>query len=207
MEPKPIATDRLHETVLDMFYKESMKKNAAILDAGCGEGALLNELYKRGYTNLHGIDINKDRFLLKDRSDFRETDLNEKLPFKSGGFDFIFSIETLEHIESPYNAIREFHRLLNKGGKLIISAPNLNNWYQKLYFVFTGGFHGFFCREPEIKIHVSPLFLWYMKKLLYGKFDIMELRYHRPIMPFIRVHAPFKNSFFCEGYIIKCVKI
>ena len=34
------------------------KKEISILDAGCGSGLLLNQLYEAGFTNLHGFDLN-----------------------------------------------------------------------------------------------------------------------------------------------------
>ncbi len=203
MEPKPIATPKLHEKVMEIFLRNNIAKKAAVLDAGCGEGALLNELQKMGYKNLHGVDIEKEKFFA-DGVEFKKADLNEKIPFNDNSFDFIFSIENLEHLDSPYTAIKEFHRVLRKGGQAIISTPNPNNWYQKLYFLFTGGFHGFFADEPEKKVHVTPVFLWYLKKMLHGMFEIEEVHYHRPMIPFFRFEMPFKNEFFCEGYIVKC---
>ena len=206
MDPKPIATPKLHERILKMFDSCGVRKNASILDAGCGEGALLNELQKRGYRNLHGVDIEKEKYAINDVK-FKKADLNERIPFSDGSFDLIFSIENLEHLDSPYNAIKEFHRVLKKDGVLIVSTPNLNNWYQKLYFLVTGGFHGFFSGNPEKKIHVSPIFLWYLKKLLHGKFRIEETQFHRPMVPFLRIQMPFRSKFFCEGYVMKCVRI
>ncbi|MBI2589902.1 class I SAM-dependent methyltransferase [Candidatus Berkelbacteria bacterium] len=206
MEPKPIATPKLHERVMNIFLKDGIPRKAAILDAGCGEGALLNELRKMGYKNLHGTDIEKEKFSA-DGVEFKKANLNEKIPFNDNSFDFVFSIENLEHLDSPYTAIKEFHRVLRKGGKAIISTPNPNNWYQKLYFLATGGFHGFFAGEPGKKVHVTPIFLWYLKKLIHGMFEIEEVHYHRPMIPFFRFEMPFKNSFFCEGYIVKCRKI
>lgn len=207
MEPKPIATPEIHDRVMKIFENYRLDKNSRILDAACGEGALLNELYKKGYSKLYGVDIEENRFAIKNRAKFKKADLNNKVPFNNSTFEFIFSLETLEHLDSPYNAIKEFHRVLKKNGALIISIPNLNNWYQKLYFLFTGGFLGFFCAEPAKKIHVSPVFLWYMKKLLHGKFMIKNIYYHRPLIPLLRVQVPLNNIFFCESCIIECAKI
>jgi SAM-dependent methyltransferase len=41
-----------------------------------------------------------------------------------GSFDAIVSFETLEHVEDPRALLREFHRLLTPGGRVIVSVPN-----------------------------------------------------------------------------------
>lgn len=49
------------------------------------------------------------------------------LGFKNESFDNIFCFETLEHLNSPYNALVEFKRVLKINGKILLSIPNV--WY------------------------------------------------------------------------------
>ncbi|MCG3113611.1 MAG: methyltransferase domain-containing protein [Candidatus Manganitrophus sp. SB1] len=46
--------------------------------------------------------------------------------YKDGSFDVIVSFETLEHVADPPALLKEFHRLLSPGGRIIVSVPN--NW-------------------------------------------------------------------------------
>lgn len=56
---------------------------------------------------------------------FEEGSLPECLEkFDDGSFDFIASFETLEHLRDPHSYLKECHRLLTPGGRLIISVPN-----------------------------------------------------------------------------------
>jgi SAM-dependent methyltransferase len=52
------------------------------------------------------------------------------LPFHENAFDIIVSISTLDHFASRkeiINSLREFHRVLRKGGRLILTLDNLIN--------------------------------------------------------------------------------
>jgi len=51
-------------------------------------------------------------------------DLNDPLTSPDAAFDTIVCIEVIEHLENPRAAFREFHRLLRKGGNLILTTPN-----------------------------------------------------------------------------------
>lgn len=50
----------------------------------------------------------------------------EKLPFKDGQVAEIFTSHMIEHIprESLKNTLKEWHRVLQKGGKLVVRCPN-----------------------------------------------------------------------------------
>ncbi len=53
---------------------------------------------------------------------FIQTDLHT-LPFADGEFDFILSLETLEHTPDPLALLRELARVLKPGGTLVLSCP------------------------------------------------------------------------------------
>jgi SAM-dependent methyltransferase len=47
------------------------------------------------------------------------------LPVDDGAADVVVSFETIEHVPDPAALLREFHRLLRRGGCLVGSVPNL----------------------------------------------------------------------------------
>lgn len=49
------------------------------------------------------------------------------LGFQNEIFDNIFCFETLEHLNSPYHALKEFKRVLKSDGQILVSLPNV--WY------------------------------------------------------------------------------
>lgn len=53
---------------------------------------------------------------------FQETNLNN-LPFENNYFDYILSLETLEHAPNPLVFLKELFRTLKSNGSLVMSCP------------------------------------------------------------------------------------
>ena len=51
--------------------------------------------------------------------------VGEVLPFKSGSFDAVFSLNVLEHVRDPFMCAQEICRVLKPGGKLYCVMPFL----------------------------------------------------------------------------------
>jgi len=130
-----LARDETHDWMIDALSRE---RKGFLLDAPAGNGSLASRLKKMGFS-VSCCDINPSLFLAQD-IEIRRGDLSQSLPYPSGSFDFITCIEGLEHLENPFNAIREFHRILKPGGKVFLSLPNYLNIERRLRFLITGLF-------------------------------------------------------------------
>jgi ubiquinone/menaquinone biosynthesis C-methylase UbiE len=103
----------------------------SLLDIGCGTGEVLHQLHKKhGNTvSLHGIDPSNDMLevarqkLRKATNAKLELGIGEQLQFPDASFDWIVSSLTFHHIPLDVKraTIRESHRVLKPGGKLLIS--------------------------------------------------------------------------------------
>ena len=111
-----------------------------LLDAPAGEGALSERL--REIHDVVAVDIDEAYFKLSDLP-FKKVDLNQTLPFEDESFDYVVSVEGIEHIENPFSCIREFGRVLKPGGDLIISTPNIMSIKSRTRFFFYS-YHDFF---------------------------------------------------------------
>ncbi|MCJ7805513.1 class I SAM-dependent methyltransferase [Patescibacteria group bacterium] len=96
-----------------------------ILDMGCGEGTRLN-FVARG-KECYGIDISSKAIGLAKKKysklHFTVGDL-ETLPYKNESFDLVYSAFVFEHLDNPEKVIKEGIRVLRKGGKFLVVAPN-----------------------------------------------------------------------------------
>jgi SAM-dependent methyltransferase len=97
-----------------------------ILDNGCG-------LRRKYYSNIVNFEI----------ADYPTTDvvgIGEILPFKSGVFDAVFSLDVLEHVKNPFECAREIVRVLKPGGILYIQVPFMQPFhgYPDHYYNMTG---------------------------------------------------------------------
>lgn len=130
-----LARIETHAKIIQFLRNERRGK---LLDAPAGTGILAMKLKALGF-DCYGCDINEEGFKARD-VEFRVGDMNNSIPFETDYFDYITCTDGLEHLENPHNAIREFNRLLKKGGKLFISIPNYLNIERRMKFLITGSF-------------------------------------------------------------------
>ncbi len=95
------------------------------LDCGADSGASfnrINKLMNLDTSRYHGIEwdevaVNKAK--LKGLNVIGG-DLNKKLPFEDEKFRCVFGLSVLEHLLNGCAYMKECHRVLEKGGKLIL---------------------------------------------------------------------------------------
>lgn len=109
--------------------KEYSLKAEKILDGGCGDGTLL-ELIWRNDGLFFGADasslaikLGKKRLKKKSNITLEMANL-EALPFEDGFFDLVYSAFVFEHLRNPEKAIEEIIRVTQKKGVLIFLSPN-----------------------------------------------------------------------------------
>jgi SAM-dependent methyltransferase len=97
-----------------------------IADFGCGSSApLLRTLLEKGMAKKAiGIDLDPDFTSETDTLSLFKADLNEPLPLKDSSLDTVLSLATLEHLDEPDLHLREIHRILKPGGKLLLTTPS-----------------------------------------------------------------------------------
>lgn len=79
------------------------------------------------------------------------------LPFKSGSFSSLLATEVLEHTHDPHQVINEFHRVLRKRGKLILTTRFIFPLHDTPhdYFRFTKYGLKHLCRDFS-KVTITP---------------------------------------------------
>ncbi|TET67031.1 MAG: class I SAM-dependent methyltransferase [Candidatus Zixiibacteriota bacterium] len=95
-----------------------VRSGVRILDVGCRDGHL--KKFLKGDYQYSGIDIVPEF----EAPDITIQDICAGTNFEAGFFDVAFCIEVLEHVTNPYFVLREIHRILKPGGRLVLSVPN-----------------------------------------------------------------------------------
>jgi SAM-dependent methyltransferase len=125
----------LHEIVID-FLKE--RKPGRVLDLPSGPGYLLKDLKGLGFDGVAGeID---DALHVFNELEYRKIDMTARFDFPTASFDYVISIEGIEHIENHFVFLREVRRVLKPGGIFILTTPNVSSLESRWKF-FTSGFH------------------------------------------------------------------
>jgi 2-polyprenyl-3-methyl-5-hydroxy-6-metoxy-1,4-benzoquinol methylase len=97
------------------------EKVERILDIGCGNGFFLREI--AAGAEKYGIDIVD----IEKPNDFFyvQANLEHGFPFANESFDTLIAGEMIEHLLNTDNFVRECYRILEPGGCLIMTTPNL----------------------------------------------------------------------------------
>lgn len=97
---------------------------ARVLDVGCGVGQVVARLAQGGY-EAHGVDVSEPN-LTEARKFCPRCQLYDgrRLPFADHYFAAAGSLNVLEHVEEPEAFITELVRVVQPGGKVVLSSPN-----------------------------------------------------------------------------------
>ena len=118
------------DSSIDYFKKLNIPKNAKILDVGCRYGSLLHRLFELGYTNIQGIDNDKESIEIGKKM---YVDVNkqinyypgDRIPFEDAGFDLVLMFDVIEHIPHIQDFLtNQVYRVIKKGGRFIFQTPN-----------------------------------------------------------------------------------
>lgn len=112
-------------------YLAKLPGGSRVLDAGCGEGVLVEEFRDR--LAIEGIDPNY-------ASPYVTRGSLTTLPYADGTFDRATCLDVLEHLtfEEQPKAIAELFRVIRPGGELLVSVPNLAHLQSRVHFLLQG---------------------------------------------------------------------
>jgi len=177
---KGVIPDRI-KAALDFIQSNSKARgDIKILDVGCGEG-ILGEQVKRlnKKIKIYGVDISQIALenAKKYYDDVYQIDVDDEPILhllKDQKFDYVVSLEVMEHIIYPERLLEEIYILLKNDGKLITSIPNFA-FFKNRITVLRGNFpyeqHIFHSAE-----HIHYFTFYSFKKLLNEKgFNILSI--------------------------------
>ena len=119
----PIKTAYDRPAILSMVGEVEGRR---VLDVGCAAGVLSELLVERG-AEVVGIDLNprlieRASERLAGRARFFVADITQPLPFESDAFDVVCASLVLHYIRDWGTPLREFARVLRRGGVLAMST-------------------------------------------------------------------------------------
>jgi ubiquinone/menaquinone biosynthesis C-methylase UbiE len=108
--------------------------DARVLEIGCGRGELVQRLldtYGRPRLVV-AADFASSAVEFARRRVQQSSSRNvgwavasmQEIPLADSTFDVVISCETVEHVADPVKALREVHRVLRPGGRLLLTTPN-----------------------------------------------------------------------------------
>lgn len=121
-----IWTEEMRNQTIDEL---NLSDSSEVLDVGCGTGFATTALRKKAGW-VHGLDQSKHQ-LKRAVSKLGETGNvefylgdAERLPFEDDVFDVVWSSGSIEYWPDPVRTLREFRRVTEPGGQVVVVGPN-----------------------------------------------------------------------------------
>lgn len=168
------------------FAKSTLnkKRNVSILDVGgyTGDNLKYWKMSGRKTKNIdyHVADYDTEagKIVTKRGGHYHYYDLNlddlTKL-FPNKKFDLIICTEVLEHLLDPHRQMNYFKKLLKKNGKIIISLPNENTIFHRIYSVLGMGIDQY---PFALYKHLHFPTVKQSKDFVSGYFKLVNLKYY-----------------------------
>lgn len=126
-EERKGATAHDERRVREFIISKVEKNVKSILDVGCGRAWVADYFLPQG-VKVFSLDISvtnpaKAVKLHPSENHFAITADSFHLPFDDNSFDCVIASEIIEHVVDPEEFAKELFRVVNKGGKLIITTP------------------------------------------------------------------------------------
>lgn len=128
---------------------EMVPAGSKVLDIGCGDGMLIEHLYRTLGCDARGIELDMAEVTravahgLPVVHGDADTDLSQ---YPDGAFDFVVLSRTLQAVERPREVLRQMLRI---GRHAIVSFPNFGHWQVRWQLLWTG-------RMPMTSVWARP---------------------------------------------------
>jgi SAM-dependent methyltransferase len=117
----------------EFFRALELGPGRTALEVACGSGGITCRMAFETGAMCVGIDINAQGIEAADRRareqgmaaqvSFRLADAGHRLPFPDQSFDAIFCNDSINHLPGRLEVLRDWHRLLRPGGRLLFTDP------------------------------------------------------------------------------------
>jgi 2-polyprenyl-3-methyl-5-hydroxy-6-metoxy-1,4-benzoquinol methylase len=112
----------------------SVRDGGAVLDCGANSGEMFDVLARDAPltpTTYFGVEWDRETAEEGRKRGLQVTcaELNNGIPHQDDMFSCVFGLSVLEHLLHGCRFLRECHRVLQKGGKLVLLTPNISTYF------------------------------------------------------------------------------
>ena len=115
-----------------------IKENSRVLDVGCGDGELMDFIFKNITKDVRGIEISKlnvQKCISKGLTVIEGDAESDLYQFPDSSFDYVILGQTLQAFLNPEKVLDE---LLRVGKRAVVTIPNFGHWKVRLNLLLKG---------------------------------------------------------------------
>ena len=115
-----------------------LKENSRVLDVGCGDGELMDFIFKNITKDVRGIEISKlnvQKCISKGLTVIEGDAESDLYQFPDSSFDYVILGQTLQAFLNPEKVLDE---LLRVGKRAVVTIPNFGHWKVRLNLLLKG---------------------------------------------------------------------
>lgn len=130
---------------------------ARLLDVGAAYGFAVDEACKAGW-QAFGLEVSKAATSSAEGQALGRMVVGpgDPAPFASSSFQAVTAWDVLEHVSQPRELVRELHRLLEPGGRLVMTTGDVGSWLARVsgprWHLYTLPEHLFFFSRRSIEV-------------------------------------------------------
>ncbi len=129
-----------------LSWCKDLPDDARILDVGCGDGFHLELLknYGKKTWQSDGIDIDERAVGMAENRNLNVSrgTIDDIKNERENFYDFAFTVQTVEHVEQPFEFLSAIKYVLKPGGKLVVVTDNTDSYDFRLFKrSHWGGYH------------------------------------------------------------------
>jgi methionine biosynthesis protein MetW len=110
-----------------------------VLEVGCGDGWILEGIKKKFGAEVYGIDISPEALKIASKRGVKTKEFNldgKRWPYAKKKFDVVVASDVIEHLYDTEKFVQEAHSVLKEDGIFLVSIPNINCYYNRLFVLF-----------------------------------------------------------------------
>jgi len=189
-----LAAYNLHSDVFRIL-KPFLKKGLTVLDFGCGKGAFSQRLVDAGMiVDICDINIEQVKATVnrKYKLDLNTQDVPSLITQK---YDVIIAMEIIEHLQNPWKYLSDCVSLINEGGIIVLSTPNISNFISRLRFLMKGSLLAY--EKADLAHgHITPLSFIQLENMFeFFKLEILVKGFAGPV-PLFHFYEFSRFTFF-----------